>query len=320
MIPYFDRQQIRQALPYQELISALAEQFCQPIQAPQRHVHTISEQPISTLLLMPVWQEGGKAGVKLVTVAPENTAAPSVHAIFILLDARTGVPLALMDGEELTLRRTAAASALASSYLSRPDSRTLLMVGTGTLIPALAAAHTVTRVFRQVQVWGRDEKKAHQCAMNIRNNPDFPSDVEVIVATDLANAAGQADVISCATTSRAPIIQGNWLKPGTHLDLVGGFRPDMREVDDTAVGRSRIAVDTYSGALSEAGDLTQPMKNGIIGRGNILAELSELCAGKKIPTSIPGLDITLFKSVGTAIEDLCAAELVWNQCPAQQTE
>lgn len=269
---------------------------------------------------MPVWQEGGKAGVKLVTVAPENTTAPSVHAFFILLDCRTGVPLAIMDGEELTLRRTAAASALASSYLSRPDSRTLLMVGTGTLIPALAAAHTVTRELRQVQVWGRDGKKAHQCAMNIRNNPDFPSDVEVIVATDLANAAGQADVISCATTSHAPIIQGNWLKPGTHLDLVGGFRPDMREVDDAAVGRSRIAVDTYSGALSEAGDLTQPIKNGIINRENILAELSELCADKKIPALIPGRDITLFKSVGTAIEDLCAAELVWNQHPARKTE
>ncbi|WP_394782076.1 ornithine cyclodeaminase family protein [Undibacterium sp.] len=312
MIPHLSKEQVRLALPYPELINALRDAFAAGMQAPQRHVHTVSEDPASTLLLMPVWQAGGNMGVKLVTVAPANQGLPSVHAIFVLFDTRTGAPLALIDGEELTSRRTAAASALASSYASRGNSRCLLMVGTGSLVPHLAAAHCAARDILEVSVWGRSEEKAQACAERLRAGGELPSYVNIRVATDLESACRRADIISCATTSRTPMVQGEWLEPGTHVDLVGGFKPDMREVDNAAITRASIFVDTYTGALKEAGDLTQPLANGTLRPTAIVAELAELCSGAHAGRS-SNEEITLFKSVGTALEDLCAANLVWAQ-------
>jgi ornithine cyclodeaminase len=270
----------------------------------------------ATLLLMPAWQAGARLGVKLVTVAPNNPAKrlPSVHSVFLLFDAVTGVPLALLDGEELTLRRTAAASALASCYLSRSDSETLLMVGTGSLAPYLAEAHCAVRPIRRLLVWGRTPQRAEQLVQQLSANA-WATNIEMAATVDLATATAAADIISCATTSTVPIVRGADVRPGTHLDLVGGFKPNMREADDDALARATVFVDTFAGALAEAGDLVQPLANGRLQRASIVAELADLC-GQHHAGRTSREEITVFKSVGTAIEDLCAANLAWEQAPA----
>lgn len=311
MIPYLSKEDTAAALPYAELIPALRIAFTEEIIAPQRHVHTLSAADSSSLLLMPVWQPHGHLGVKLVTVTPDNTALPTVHAVFVLFDARTGAPQALIDGEELTLRRTAAASALASSYLSRSASQHLLMVGNGRLAPHIAVAHCHTRPITDISIWGRSAEKSMHTAKAIREHAEFREDVHIHIVDHLADACANADIISCATTSKSPIVLGNDVRAGTHLDLVGGFRPDMREADDALMSKSQVFVDTYAGALAEAGDITQTLTNGKLLRSAILAELRELCSGQ-YSGRLHDRDITVFKSVGTAIEDLCAARLAWS--------
>ena len=208
----------------------------------------------------------------------------------------------MLDGTALTLRRTAAASALAASYLARADSAVHLMVGTGALAPHLIAAHRAVRPIRETRIWGRDPDKAAALAASLA-----ASGTAAIAVLDLAEAAATADIITCATLSPEPLVRGAWLKPGAHLDLVGSYRPDMRECDDDAVRRARIFVDTDA-ALHEAGDIVQPLRSGVLTRERIAGDLSGLvrgsCDGRR------GADeITLFKSVGTALEDLAAAEL-----------
>ena len=320
MIPFFSSEQIQQALPCAALISAMREAFCDTAQAPRRHVHPLSDTGSSTLLLMPVWQANAHLGVKLVTVVPENQARqlPTVQALFILLDTATGAPLAIMDGEELTLRRTAAASALASIYLSRPDSEQLLIVGTGQLAPYMAVAHCAVRDIRRVTVWGRDLRKAQLTVEKIKAL-GLAASVAIDIAEDLETASMSADLISCATTSRQALLRSASVQPGTHIDLVGGFKPDMREADDGLMSSARLFVDTFDGALAEAGDLVQPMQAGLITRASVLAELADLASGRHAGRS-NAQEITLFKSVGTAIEDLCAANLVWQHFKAHPSQ
>ena len=245
---------------------------------------------------------------KLVTVMPG--AHPAVHASVLAVDRVSGAPLAVIDGEALTLRRTAAASALAARSLARPDARRLLLVGCGRLAGWMARAHAALRPDVQVAVWGRRAESSRWLADLLRQEGLAAEAVH-----DLPQAVAQADIVCCATTSTEPLVQGDWLRPGTHLDLVGGFRPHMREVDDAAVAAARVVVDTYAGALAEAGDLTQPLARGVIARTHIVAELAELLRGERAGRLGPG-DITLFKSVGTALEDLAAAECVLAALPA----
>ena len=220
------------------------------------------------------------------------------------MDATTGVPLAVLDGTELTLRRTAAASALAASYLSRGDSKTLLMVGTGQLAPHMVAAHATSRDIDRVLIWCRREQAARKVVENFS-----VASFSIEPVTDLEAAVREADIISCATLSIEPIIKGEWLQDGQHLDLVGAFKQDMREADGEAVSRAEVFVDTYSGALSEAGDILQAIEEGAMKKSDIVGDLSELARGKRQGRS-SGEAITLFKSVGSALEDLAAAELV----------
>jgi len=327
MIPFFTREQIQQALPCTALIQALREAFRGSAQTPRRHVHSLSSSgslsgspsAASTLLLMPVWESDAHLGVKLVTVVPENRERqlPTVQALFILLDTTTGTPLALMEGEELTLRRTAAASALASDYLSRADSEHLLIVGTGQLAPSMAMAHCAVRDIRRLTVWGRNRQRAQQTLEQIQAL-GLPASIEMQVAQDLESAVRQADIISCATTSREALLRLSAVRPGTHIDLVGGFKPDMREADDALMTTAALFVDTFDGALAEAGDLVQPLKAGLITRSSVLAELADL-ATHRHPGRSDAQQITLFKSVGTALEDLCAADVVWRHFKTQQT-
>jgi len=226
--------------------------------------------------------------------------------------------LAIMDGEELTLRRTAAASALASIYLSRPDSEQLLIVGTGQLAPYMAVAHCAVRDIRRVTVWGRDLRKAQRTVEKIKAL-GLAASVAIDIAEDLETASMSADLISCATTSRQALLRSASVQPGTHIDLVGGFKPDMREADDGLMSSARLFVDTFDGALAEAGDLVQPMQAGLITRASLLAELADLASGRHAGRS-NAQEITLFKSVGTAIEDLCAANLVWQHFKAHPSQ
>jgi ornithine cyclodeaminase len=313
MIPYFTSEQIQQALPFDLLIPALRAGFKETMHVPPRHVHPLSTTDASVLLLMPVWQPELHLGVKLVTVAPANRARglSTVQALFILMDCQTGVPLALFDGEELTLRRTAAASALASTYLSRPDSKHLLIVGSGQLAPYMAWAHCAVRPIETITIWARSPDKAQQTLDKIKAETGALS-CQFQVTQDLAEASLHADIISCATTSTEPLIQARNLQKGTHVDLVGGFRPDMREADDALMSTASLFVDTYAGACKEAGDIVQPQQAGLITTASVLAELAELVSAKHIGRKDAD-EITVFKSVGTALEDLVAANLVWQR-------
>lgn len=304
----FDAQSVADALPYGQLIAALDEAFRGENVVPERAHYEIDVPGGNpgTMLLMPAWRAGAAIGVKIANIFPDNAAKgiPAVSASYVLMDATTGVPLALLDGTELTLRRTAAASALASTYLSRDDAARLLMVGTGNLAPHLVAAHAVARKIAAVTVWGRRAEAAEALAARLAGSPFVVS-----VATDLEPAAREADIISCATLADSPLVLGAWLREGQHLDLVGAFTPEMREADADAMSRARVFVDTYAGAKSEAGDILQAIAAGSITRDDIVADLSELTRGDRSGRESPD-EITLFKSVGTALEDLTAAQLV----------
>ncbi len=298
---------IHRLLDFPSLIETLRALFRDGCEVPTRHHHTIESAAggtPGTLLLMPAWQAGRDIGIKLVTVFPDNAARhlPSVHGTYLLLDAATGIPRALLDGTALTLRRTAAASALAADYLARPDSAVHLMVGTGALAPHLVAAHRATRPIRETRVWGRDPAKATALAARLA-----AKGLAATPADDLAAAVATADIVSCATLARVPLIRGEWLKPGAHLDLVGGYRPDMREADDAAMRRATVYVDTAA-ALHEAGDIVQPLRSGVLAGEHIAGDLSDLVRGAA-PGRQSADQITLFKSVGTALEDLAAAQL-----------
>ncbi len=299
------------ALDFPSLIERLREAFRRGCTVPLRHHHSIpcADAPDATLLLMPAWQENRSVGVKTVTIYPGNAelGLPSVMGVYLLLDARTGEPRALIDGPALTLKRTAAASALASSYLSRPDSSRLLMVGTGALAPYLIQAHCAVRAIKEVLIWGRDPDKAKKLARRV-GRVMKGTRIQIDTTTQLAEAAAGANVISCATLAQDPLVHGAWLRPGVHLDLVGGFTPEMREADDDAVEKARVFVDTYEGACAEAGDIVQPMASGLLPRDDIAADLFELTRGERAGRRYYD-QITLFKSVGTALEDLAAAQL-----------
>ncbi len=311
-LPFVSAAQVHAALDYRLLAGSLREAFREGCVAPLRHVHDVTGEG-DRLLLMPAWRAGEDIGVKLVTVFPRNRArgAATVSALYVLLDGATGHPRALIDGEALTLRRTAAASALASTFLSREDSATLLVVGTGALAPHMARAHCALRPITTLMIWGRRPARAQALAAQLRDE-GLPAQA----LADLTQGLAQADIVSCATTATEPVLRGGLLRAGTHVDLVGGFTRAMREADDDLIARAEIFVDTYAGALTEAGDLVQPLASGVLARERVRAELAELVAGTR-PGRQSRDEITLFKSVGTALEDLCAARLVVECARAQ---
>lgn len=313
-----DEAETRNALPFPSLIDALDRVFRSDAQAPVRHHHgmEVPGEPEATLLLMPAWVPGRYFGVKMVSVFPGNMSRglPSIYGSYLLSSGVTGELLAILDGGELTSRRTAAASALASRYLSRKDSSTLLVVGTGRLSANLIEAHAAVRPISKVLVWGRDSAKAAAIA---RNAAALGLEVEAV--PDPRQAASAADIISCATLSDKPLIEGAWLKPGAHLDLIGAFKPTMRESDDEAVRRATVFVDTRAGALSEAGDIIQPIRAGIITADDIAADLADLAGGIHKGRADEE-EITLFKSVGASIEDLAGAILALEQVEHKASE
>lgn len=306
--------QIYEQTDFRELTGVLREAFKTPVTTPLRHHHDIDDPgggPAATLLLMPAWKAGEHLGVKIAGVFPDNGryGLPAIQAIYLLLDGRTGELMAILEGKSLTVVRTAAASALASGFLSRPGSRTLLMIGTGALAPHLIRAHAAIRDIESVFVWGRRPEAAQAVCDQLRDEP-----FEIRPVPDIEAAAKKADIISCATLSPAPLVLGRYLRPGQHIDLVGSYKKNTREADDEALLKSDIFVDTYQGALVETGDLAIPLAGGVIHRDRIKAELAELCTHTG-PGRISDERITLFKSVGHASEDLAAARYFYAKIP-----
>ena len=305
-VRFYAAEEVHAALSLPALADAIAEALTSGAFAPLRHAHALSTT--DSLLLMPAWSasDGGAIGVKLVTVLPRNRERgfSTVHALYVLFDRDSGEPSAVIDGEALTLRRTAAASLLAARYLARNDVRNVLIVGTGRLAQFMARAHCTDRDIDHLFIWGRNTDSAQSLASMLREE-GLPAEA----AADLEHTVGASHVVSCATTAATPVVHGAWLTPGTHLDLVGAFKRDMREVDDAAVKRSRVYVDTYAGTLAEAADIIEPIERGVILREDVLGELAELVTGA-VPGRSDATEVTLFKSVGTAIEDLAAARLL----------
>lgn len=307
-LPFVEAADIDRALQGPLLIDRLETAFREGAEVPLRHHHHVDAPGGAggTLLLMPAWRGGGPLGVKVVSVYPDNPGRglPSVIGLYLLFDGTTGQPRAILDGVELTLRRTAAASALAARFLARPDAARLLMVGAGALAPHLIRAHRLVRPIREVMIWNRSPGRARALAERLAGEG-----IPCRAVDDLEGAARVADIVSCATMSAAPLVRGAWLGAGAHLDLVGAYTPRMRESDDEAVRRASLFVDTRQGATSEAGDIVDPLSRGIIAASDIRADLYDLCRGRHGGRA--GADeITLFKSVGTALEDLAAADLV----------
>ncbi|MFQ5829097.1 MAG: ornithine cyclodeaminase family protein [Candidatus Methylomirabilia bacterium] len=254
--------------------------------------------------------ESRALGTKLITVQGKNRerGLPTIFASYLLLDLETGAPLALMEAGFLTGIRTGAASALAARFLARPDSRRVTCFGAGLQAGFQLRCLTTVLPVKHVLVVGRAEKRAREFAEAMAGEIGIP----VERALSAREAVEKADVVTCATTSPTPVFDGRDLRPGTHVDAVGSFRPETREVDTETVKRARVAVDTYAGAWDEAGDLLIPVGEAAIERDHVGAELAELVTRKKSGRSTPD-EITLYKSVGFAFADAATARLAYDR-------
>jgi len=303
-VQQFDAQAVASATPWPALIDALRAAFVRGCELPLRHTHDIGSA--GTSLLMPAWNIGGCYGVKVVNIFPGNGALglPGLHGIYVLFSASTGAPLAWMDGSELTARRTAAAAALAASFLARPDARQLLVVGAGRVAALLPGALRAVRPdLCHVTVWNRNPAGAQALAQLL-----CAQGYSAQASSDLPTAVRSADIVSCATLSNAALIEGAWLQPGTHLDLIGSFTPQMREADGACFARSRVFVDTEE-ALAKSGDVLQAVAEGQFDPARLQGTLAQLCKAERAGR-LGADEISVFKAVGTALEDLAAAELV----------
>lgn len=291
---------------YKDIVEALREGFRADYTTPVRHRHETSA--VSTLLLMPAWSQAW-TGLKTVVVKTDNAALglPTVQASYLLIDNATGAAVAMMDGTELTRRRTAAASALAADYLAVKGASSMALIGAGALGEHFVRAHAAVRPIKRVSIFNRSATKAESLAAKLRKDG-----FDAAAVNDPEPAVRGADIVTCVTTSTVPIVKGAWLRPGAHVDLAGAFKPSMRETDGTAVARARVYVDTREGALSEAGDLIQARDEGKFDFARVQGDLFELCRGT-VAGRASAEEITLFKSCGTAIEDLATAIMVYQK-------
>jgi ornithine cyclodeaminase/alanine dehydrogenase-like protein (mu-crystallin family) len=298
---FFSEDQVRSAANVDEVIRAIRAAFARGFATVHMPVRTVLELDNALLLVMPCYDSAiPAAGVKLVSVS----AKAGVNAVYELLDPATGIAVARMEANYLTDLRTAATSAVATDLLARKDVKTLGVFGCGRQAVAHFAVLPRVRDFKRFLVCG--SHRSHLNGFCAKMRSEFALEIEPASAEMVTR---ESDVICACTTSPTPLFDGNWLRPGTHLNLAGAFQPETREVDDTVVKHACVVVDTYDGALQEAGDLLVPIKNGVIHRSHIVADLHEIAAGKKPGRTHPD-KITLFKSVGCALEDLVTARLI----------
>jgi len=302
---FYGADETRALLAFAPLVDALRAMFARGCELAPRQVLALGggrAEPV-TSLVMPAWQEGGCYGVKVVNIAPGNAARglPGLHSTYVLYDASTGVPLAWIDGDEITARRTAATSALAASWLAPARASHLAVIGAGRIARLLPEAHRVVRPIERVTVWARSPARADMLVDELA-----AQGFRARIAASVEAAVGEADIVSCATLASAPLVFGRWLAPGSHLDLIGSFTPAMQEADDACFASARVVVDSDD-AATKSGDLIGPLARGVIGRGQI-GTLSELARGRGDGRATR--QRTVFKSVGSALEDLAAAMLV----------
>ena len=303
---FFDADAVHALLAYPDLIEAMRHAHRGP--KPEA-AHLVRDDPAggdNKFVALVGWQRDAVIAVKLVGVFPANPSLlppqPSVQGLVAVFDGKTGAPVLAADGAAMTFRKTAADSALGASILARPDARVLLIVGAGGMAPHVLAAHRAARPsLERVLVWNRTYARAEVFA---QTHADRGYSIEAVA--DLDQVVPEADVISCVTMSRSPLVRGELMKPGAHLDLVGAYLPDMREADDEAMVRGSIFVDTRSG-MDGAGDLRQPVERGLIEWASINADLYELCSGRHRGRQSAD-QITVFKNVGGGHLDLFAAQ------------
>ncbi len=312
---FIDAKRVHQLLPFPMLVDALAEAHRGPEPLVDRSLLVNPEVSSGQCFLnLPAWQPGTAFGIKMVTVQPDNRARslPSVNAVYQLFDGETGVPTLTIEGESLTFRKTAADSALGARFLVREDAATMLMIGAGALAPYLVRAHLALRPsLARVLVWNRTHERADALAGKLA-----AEGITATATTDLETAVRQADLISCATMATQPLVHGEWLKPGAHVDLVGGFTPQMRESDDATMSRASLFVDSRQSTIGCVGDITIPMASGTITDEDILADLYQLSRAEH-PGRRSEEEITAFKNGGGAHLDLFTAVFLGWQLAAE---
>jgi len=294
-------------LTFDKLVPALRDSFRQEVSVPLRHTHRIGAGASDTMLIMPAWNDQGYCGVKVINIFPDNhtLGLPGLHATYNLYSTKTGVPLAILDGDVITAYRTAGAAALAASYLARVDAKRLLIVGAGRIAGFLAQAFRSVRPIQEVEVWDIDANRSASLARRL-----VEQGFEARSVHDLEKASGRADVISCATLSQAPLVRGHWLRAGVHLDLIGSFTPIMRETDSACFGEGRRVYMDTDEAIQKSGDLLFAMQDGALTKSDIVGDLFSICR-KVVDGRRSEDEITVFKAVGTALEDLAAAQLIY---------
>lgn len=306
----FSAQATAQALHFPDMLKQMEALFAAGASAPLRHHHTMPNEhrQDAVLLLMPAWEGDAQyMGVKIVNVNPDNGQRdlPAIHASYLLADKTTGEHLALLNGSVLTAKRTAAASALGAKYVANPAAKSLLVVGAGRVAQELPAAFSSAFPLQTIKVWNRNPEKAANLVKRLQATAQWS---KVELCKDLQAGVEQADIISCATLAREPVIKGEWLQAGQHLDLLGAFTPEMRETDDRAMQRARVYIDT-SAALKECGELLMPLASGALQTDDIQSDLYQLC--QRATSQFDARQCTLFKGVGHAIEDLACAISAW---------
>lgn len=306
----FDTNATRNALEFKSLISKLKNMFIEGCEVPLRHSHKLASggDGDGTVLIMPAWQQGKYLGIKTVNIFAGNAAKrlPGLHSTYILYDASTGVPLAHIDGNEITSRRTAAASALAASYLARKDSSRLVLLGAGRVGSLVPDAYRAVLPITHVSVWDQNPQAAQGLVDRLKKGG-----IQAHLVSDLAQSVSEADVVTCATLATSPVVRGEWLSPGSHLDLIGSFTPEMREADDDCFRGASVFVDT-SEAPQKSGDLLGPLSRNVISQEALRGTLEALCRGDAAART-NDTERTVFKAVGTALEDLAAATLVYEE-------
>ena len=301
-------QHVGDCLDYRTLIEALRSGFARQSSHP---IHMRAETGVDAdskvLLVKAAWDQDVTV-VKAQTLNRSNkqSGLPYIQGLIAIFDKASGTPLAIVDAKEITNRRTAAASALAADFLAVPNAEVMTLIGTGALAPHMALAHIETRPIRRINVFGRSPDRAEMTAGTISR---LVPAIQVRAVRDLPDAVREADIVTTATSSKAPVLHGAWISDGTHIDLVGAFAPDAREADDEAIARARVFVDDRNTTPKEAGDIVLPIASGTIAAKDIVGDLGELCSGR-VTGRTTDSEVTVFKSVGTALEDLIAARLL----------